>query len=74
MICAITFITHMVERGISIAVIQTMVGHISMRMVRYYTHIASGVARKAVELLDSEPILVEKRDSTDWGREEISRP
>ena len=69
-----TFITHMVECGISIAVIQTMVGHISMRMVRYYSHIASGIARKAVEVLDREPILVETQDSTDWGWNEITTP
>ena len=64
----------MVERGISIGVIQTMVGHISMRMVRYYSHIASGLTRKAVERLDSEPILVEKQDSTDLGSNEITTP
>ena len=52
-----TFITHMVERGVSLGVIQTFVGHLSARMLQHYTHIASGTARKAVELLDSEPIL-----------------
>ena len=26
-------------------------------MVRHYTHVSSGAARKAVELLDSDPIL-----------------
>ena len=64
----------MVERGISIGVIQTMVGHISMRMVRYYSHIASGIARKTVEALDKEPILVDKEDSTDWGWKETTTP
>ena len=54
----------MVERGISIGVIQTMVGHISMRMVRYYSHIASGLTRKAVERLDSEPILEQLASKT----------
>jgi len=52
-----TFITHMVELGVSLGVIQTFVGHMSARMVRHYTHISSGAARKAVELLDSDPIL-----------------
>jgi hypothetical protein len=47
----------MVERGVPLGGIQTFVGHISARMVRHYTHITSGVARKAVELLDQEPIL-----------------
>lgn len=42
----------------SIGVIQTFVGHISARMVSHYTHISSGAARKAVEMLDSQPILV----------------
>jgi integrase len=52
-----TFISHMVELGVSIGVIQTFVGHMSARMVRHYTHVSSGAARKAVELLDSDPIL-----------------
>ena len=37
--------------------IQTFVGHLSARMVRHYTHISSGAARKAVELLDRDSIL-----------------
>jgi hypothetical protein len=41
-----------VEVDVSIGVIQTFVGHMSGRMV------SSGAARKAVELLDSDPILV----------------
>lgn len=52
-----TFVTHMVELGVPVGVVQAMVGHISSRMLRHYTHIASGVARKAVELLDRQPIL-----------------
>lgn len=52
-----TFISHMVERGISLGVIQAIVGHISARMLRHYTHVSSGAARKAVEILDREPIL-----------------
>lgn len=52
-----TFITHMIERGVPIGLIQAFVGHINARMVRHYTHITSGAARKAVELLDSDPIL-----------------
>jgi len=43
-------------------------------MVLYYAHIASGIARKAVEVLDREPILVEKQDSTHGGSEEIITP
>jgi integrase len=52
-----TFITHMVELGVPLGVIQTFVAHMSARMVRHYTHVTSGAARKAVELLDSDPIL-----------------
>jgi integrase len=52
-----TFITHLVERGVPLGVIQTFVGHLSARMVRHYTHVTSGVARRAVELLDQEPML-----------------
>jgi len=52
-----TFITRMVELGVPIGVIQTFVGHMSARMVRHYTHVSSCAARKAVELLDSDPIL-----------------
>ena len=48
----------MVELGVPIGVIQTFVGHMSARMVRHYTHVSRGVARKAVELLDSDSILV----------------
>jgi integrase len=58
-----TFISHMVERGVPLGVIQTFVGHISARMVRHYTHITSGAARRAVELFDNDPILTEPADS-----------
>ena len=47
----------MVELGVPLGVIQTFVGHLSARMVRHYTHITTGAARKAVELLDAQPIL-----------------
>jgi len=67
-----TFISHMVELGMPIGLIQAMVGHISARMVRHYTHITSGAARKAVALLDSEPILGEKASSTNRQQEEGS--
>jgi hypothetical protein len=48
----------MAERGVPLPVLQSMVGHMSARMTRYYTHISSNAARQAVELL--EPPLVEK--------------
>ena len=53
-----TFITHMVERGVPLGTIQAFVGHMSSRMLKHYTHISSGAARRAVELLDAHPILV----------------
>jgi len=43
------------QKGVAIGVIQTFVGHMSERMVRHYTHVSSGAARKAVELLDQAP-------------------
>ena len=46
-----------------------MVEHLSPRMVRHYTHIASGAAREAVSLLDSEPMLVENEATWGSGRE-----
>ena len=52
-----SFISHMVEAGVSLGLIQGMVGHISKKMVLHHTHVTSGAARKAVELLDAEPIL-----------------
>ena len=69
-----TFITHMVELGVPLGVIQAMVGHISSRMLRHYTHIASGVARKAVELLDSQPVLVRSVTETQALPPRVDRP
>jgi len=54
-----SFITHLILRGVPLPVVQTMVGHINARMTAHYLHVASGVARSAVELLDKEPILGE---------------
>ena len=61
-----TFITQMVERGIPLGVVQGMVGHMSARMLAHYTHIGSGAARRAVELLDADPVLAPLQT----GREE----
>jgi len=49
----------MVERGVPLGTVQAFVGHMSTRMLTHYTHISSGAARKAVELLDQDPILTE---------------
>jgi hypothetical protein len=45
------------ERGVPLAVVQSMVGHMSARVTRYYTHISTQAARQAVELLDRERIV-----------------
>jgi integrase len=66
-----TFITHMVEKGVALGVIQTFVGHMSARMVRHYTHVSSGAARKAVELLDSDPILAPAAAPTTAQKEQV---
>ena len=42
----------MAEHGVPLPVIQGMVGHMSARVTRHYTHVSSQAARKAVELLD----------------------
>ena len=52
-----SFITDMVERGVPLGTIQAFVGHMSKRMLDHYTHISTGAARRAVELLDQEPML-----------------
>ena len=55
-----TFITHIVEAGYSLGLIQCMVGHISKRMALHYTHLTTGKARQAVDSLDSHSILEPK--------------
>ena len=77
-----TFKTQMVERGVPIGVIQTFVGHMSARVVKHYTHVSSGVARRAVELLDSDPILAPTVTKVSrctmreylWGNPELGSP
>ncbi len=52
-----SFITLMAERGVPLPVVQSMAGHMSAKMTRYYTHISSQAARQAVELLDQPPFV-----------------
>lgn len=52
-----SFITHMVERGVPIGLVQAIVGHISAKMLRHYTHVTSGASRRAVELFNDDPIF-----------------
>jgi len=49
-----SFITLMAENNVPLPVVQSMVGHMSPRMTRYYTHISNDAARRAVELLDQK--------------------
>jgi hypothetical protein len=47
----------MVEHGVPLGTIQSFVGHMSARLIRHYTHISTGAARKAAAVLDQEPML-----------------
>lgn len=47
-----SFISLMAERGVPLPIVQSMVGHMSAKMTRHYTHVSSHAARQAVELLD----------------------
>jgi integrase len=69
-----TFITHMVEQGVPLGVIQTFVGHISARMVRHYTHISSGAARDAVDRLDTNLTMLTGTKSRTQAAEGIEDP
>lgn len=42
----------MAENNVPLPVVQAMVGHMSARITRHYTHISNDAARRAVELLD----------------------
>lgn len=51
-----TFITWMAERNVPLPVTMEMVGHMSSKMTRHYTHISSGAQRQAVELLNQTAV------------------
>jgi integrase len=52
-----SFISFLAERGVPLPIVQSMVGHMSAKMTRYYTHISSQAARQAVELLDQPHVV-----------------
>jgi integrase len=54
-----SFISMMAERNVPLAVVQSMVGHISPAITRLYTHISTQAARAAVELLN-QPAFVDR--------------
>jgi len=45
--------------------IQAFVGHMSPRMLKPYTHITSGAARRIVKLLDADPILIPAKQASE---------
>jgi integrase len=49
-----TFISTMGENGVPLQVVSAMVGHMSPRITRHYTHISNDAARRAVELLEQK--------------------
>jgi integrase len=59
-----TFITMMAKRNVPLPVVQAMLGHMSAKTTRHYTHISSGDARQAVELLN-RPAFVEGNPATE---------
>lgn len=52
-----SFVSFMAERGVPLPIVRSMVGHMSAKMTRYYTHISTQAARQAVELLDQPRIV-----------------
>ena len=71
-----TAVTHLLEKGTPLAVVESLVGHLSVKMLRHYTHVTSGAIRKAVDALDDEPILVQKTaiSDADASRNENDSP
>ncbi len=50
--------------NVPLPVVQAMLGHMSAKTTRHYTHISSGDARQAVELLN-RPAFVEGNPATE---------
>ena len=65
-----TFVTLMGEKGVPLQILQTMVGHMSAAMVRYYTHISGHAVRDAVALLD-EPKSPQPAEEEKSAKEQI---
>jgi len=49
-----TFASHLAMRGVSMRVIQQLLGHASIEMTMRYAHLSPAMHRNAVDLLDSE--------------------
>jgi len=50
-----TFATRLVEKGIDIETIKSLLGHYSITVTQRYTHSSDEMKQKAVELLNEEP-------------------
>ena len=58
------FVTLVAERGTPLPVTMSLVGHISARKTRHYTHISANAAREAVERLDRPHFVDDFVDDT----------
>jgi integrase len=56
-----TFVTLMAERGTPLPVTMSLVGLMSARMTRHYTHISDNAAREAVEKLNRPDFVDDSR-------------